>query len=112
VPETMIAGRGCGEEVCASAGVQLVENNTASAAKHRLTCRIVDKEFIARIFTHGRPPCKDSVSRRSPLPYRCLTKIRATHLACPSGQWRLLYRFSTISHAGRAPTHWLSVYEK
>jgi len=97
VPGTMIAGRGCGEEVCASAGVQLVENiqrvrqTSANLSNRR-------QEFIARILLMGRPPCKDSVSRRSPLPCRCLTKIRATRpLGLSLRSVELLYRFSTIS---------------
>src|SRR5712671_6905937 len=58
VPETMIAGRCCIGGACANIGFQLVGNKTAKAAKHTVSWRIIDKEFIAGIFTHQRTPCK------------------------------------------------------
>src|SRR6266404_6279268 len=58
VPETMIAGRCCIGGACANAGVQLAGNKTAKAAKHTVSWRIIDKEFIAGIFTHQQTPCK------------------------------------------------------
>ncbi len=72
VPETMIAGRCWVGGACANAGVQLVGNKTARAAKHTVSGRIIEKEFIAGIFTHEQTPCKGSVSRvslRLSLPY-------------------------------------------
>ena len=54
VPETMTAGRDCGEVVCANADNPLVKNIAASAAKAAASGRIVDRRFIAGIFSRWR----------------------------------------------------------
>jgi len=60
VPETIIAGRCCIGGACANigVGVQLTGNKTVSPAKHTVSRRIIDKDFIAGIFTHQPTPCK------------------------------------------------------
>ena len=74
VPETIIAGRCWVGAACANAGIHLVENKTARVAKHTLSRRIIDNEFIAGIFTHEQAPCKEKQLQRMSFAYRRPTK--------------------------------------
>jgi hypothetical protein len=83
----MIAGRCCIGGACANTGVPLAGNKTARAAKHMVSGRIIDKEFIAGIFTHQQTPCKVGFLGK-PFAYQRLTKIVATSQL---GQCAFLY---------------------